>query len=100
MASVTPVNLGVYEARAVVAYGLVGLEPGLAIGSTVTRHATYLVPMSGIVWMMMASKRGRAMRRLPRESLLRTSCMATHEPEHLECVLEAFRSVGREFGLI
>ncbi len=36
----------------------------------------------------------------PRESLLRTSYMATHEPEHLERGLEAFRSVGREFGLI
>ena len=36
----------------------------------------------------------------PRESLIRTSYMATHEPEHLERGLEAFRSVGKEFGLI
>jgi 7-keto-8-aminopelargonate synthetase-like enzyme len=35
-----------------------------------------------------------------RGSLLRTSCMATHEPEHLDRALEAFAEVGRGLGLI
>jgi len=32
--------------------------------------------------------------------LIRTSYMATHTEEHLERVLSAFRTVGREFGMI
>ena len=35
-----------------------------------------------------------------KEAILRTSCMATHTPEHLERGLEAFRTVGRKQGLI
>ena len=37
---------------------------------------------------------------MPRDALLRTSCMATHEREHLDRGLEAFAAVGRAFGLI
>ena len=36
----------------------------------------------------------------PRNSLLRTSYMATHEREHLDRGLEALWSAGRELGMI
>ena len=36
----------------------------------------------------------------PRNSLLRTSYMATHEREHLDRGLEALRSAGRQLGVI
>jgi len=36
----------------------------------------------------------------PRNSLLRTSYMATHESEHLDRGLEALRSAGRQLGVI
>jgi 8-amino-7-oxononanoate synthase len=36
----------------------------------------------------------------PKHSLLRTSYMATHEKSHLDRGLEAFRAVGKQFGLI
>ena len=36
----------------------------------------------------------------PRNSLLRTSYMATHEPEHLDRGLEALRSAGKQLALI
>lgn len=34
------------------------------------------------------------------KALLRTSCMATHTQDHLDRVLEVFKKVGRELGLI
>ena len=67
MASITPANLGIYEASAVVAYGLVGLEPELAIGAAILQHVAYLIPMSGIGLMMMASRGGGAIRGLASE---------------------------------
>ena len=33
-------------------------------------------------------------------SMMRTSYMATHSMEQLECALEAFAAVGREMGII
>ncbi len=36
----------------------------------------------------------------PGRALIRNSLMATHEPVHLERALEAFRTAGREFGLV
>ena len=36
----------------------------------------------------------------PKGALLRTSYMATHERQHLDRGLEAFRAVGKQFGLI
>jgi 8-amino-7-oxononanoate synthase len=36
----------------------------------------------------------------PKSSLLRTSYMATHEKSHLDRGLEAFRAVGKQFGII
>ncbi len=36
----------------------------------------------------------------PGKALIRTSYMATHTPEHLEMVLEAFKKVGKLLGLI
>jgi uncharacterized membrane protein YbhN (UPF0104 family) len=47
MASVTPANVGIYEASAVVAYGVVGLDTDLAVGIAVLQHIAYLVPMAG-----------------------------------------------------
>jgi len=35
-----------------------------------------------------------------KEAMLRTSCMATHTPEHIERALEKFATVGRKQGLI
>jgi hypothetical protein len=32
--------------------------------------------------------------------MMRTSYMATHTMEQLECALEAFAAVGREMGII
>ncbi len=66
MASVTPANLGIYEASAVVAYGLIGLEPELMVGAAILQHAAYLIPMSGVGWVMMAFGGGRAIRSLAR----------------------------------
>lgn len=36
----------------------------------------------------------------PGQSMLRTSCMATHTEEHLDCALDIMASVGRQLGLI
>ena len=36
----------------------------------------------------------------PKHQMLRTSYMATHEREHLDRGLEAFRSVGKKYGVI
>jgi 7-keto-8-aminopelargonate synthetase-like enzyme len=36
----------------------------------------------------------------PKSALLRTSYTATHEKSHLDRGLEAFRAVGKQFGLI
>jgi len=37
---------------------------------------------------------------LPRNALLRTSLMATHERKHLDRGLEAFQNVGKKIGVI
>ncbi len=37
---------------------------------------------------------------MPKNSLLRTSYMATHEKHHLDRGLEAFQKVGKQFGVI
>lgn len=36
----------------------------------------------------------------PNMSMMRTSYMASHEPEHLDRILEVFEEVGKELGLI
>jgi 7-keto-8-aminopelargonate synthetase-like enzyme len=36
----------------------------------------------------------------PKQAMLRTSYMATHTKEHLDRGLEAFRIVGKKFGVI
>jgi 8-amino-7-oxononanoate synthase len=36
----------------------------------------------------------------PTLSMLRTSYMSTHEPEHLDGILNVFHDVGRELGII
>lgn len=54
MASVTPANLGIYEASAVVAYGLAGLSTDAAVGVAVVQHLAYLIPMAGTGWVVLA----------------------------------------------
>jgi 7-keto-8-aminopelargonate synthetase-like enzyme len=36
----------------------------------------------------------------PKSAMLRTSYMATHERHHLDRALEAFRTVGKKYGVI
>jgi 7-keto-8-aminopelargonate synthetase-like enzyme len=36
----------------------------------------------------------------PKSAMLRTSYMATHERSHLDRALEAFRAVGKKYGVI
>jgi 8-amino-7-oxononanoate synthase len=36
----------------------------------------------------------------PTMSMMRTSYMASHEKEHLDAILDAFSTVGKEFGII
>ena len=36
----------------------------------------------------------------PKQQVLRTSYMATHERQHLDRALEAFEKVGKKFGVI
>lgn len=67
MASVTPANLGIYEASAVVAYGVVGLEPELAVGAAILQHVAYLLPLAGVGWVIVASSGGQVLRGLPTE---------------------------------
>lgn len=54
MASVTPANLGVYEASALVAYRLAGLPTEVALGVAVLQHVAYLLPMAGVGWLVLA----------------------------------------------
>jgi uncharacterized membrane protein YbhN (UPF0104 family) len=55
MASVTVANVGVYEASAVAAYRLVGLDFDTAVAVATLQHAAYLVPMAGAGWIAMAA---------------------------------------------
>ena len=54
MASVTPANVGVYEASALVAYRLAGLPTEVALGVAVLQHLAYLIPMAGVGWIVLA----------------------------------------------
>lgn len=36
----------------------------------------------------------------PGRQMMRTSYMSTHEPEHLQQIIDTFKEVGKEFGLI
>jgi len=57
MASLTPGNVGIYEGSAVVAYGLLGIDAGPALGISVLQHLAYLVPMAGCGWMVLLASR-------------------------------------------
>lgn len=54
MISVTPANLGVYEATAVLVYGLLGLDSETALSAAVLQHVAYLVPFVGCGWVTLA----------------------------------------------
>lgn len=54
MASVTPANLGVYEASALLAYRLAGVDTEVALGLAVVQHLAYLLPLAGAGWVALA----------------------------------------------
>lgn len=60
MVGVTPANLGVYEASAVLTYSLVGLDTETALGAAVLQHAAYLLPFIGCGWVTLAGEALRA----------------------------------------
>jgi uncharacterized membrane protein YbhN (UPF0104 family) len=54
MISVTPANVGIYEASALVAYAIVGVDTATAMGLAVLQHAAYLIPLAGVGWLLLA----------------------------------------------
>jgi uncharacterized membrane protein YbhN (UPF0104 family) len=50
LVSVTPANLGLYEASAVLVYLALGLSQEVAVTIAVVQHAAYLIPLAGIGW--------------------------------------------------
>ena len=59
MASVTPGNLGIYEASALLAYRMAGVDPAVALGLAVLQHVVYMVPLAGVGWLLLAWERLR-----------------------------------------
>lgn len=51
LVSVTPANLGMYEASAVLIYLALGLTRETAMTLAVVQHAAYLLPLAGIGWL-------------------------------------------------
>jgi len=51
LVSVTPANLGMYEASAMLVYLALGLTPETAMTLAVVQHVAYLVPLAGIGWL-------------------------------------------------
>ncbi len=51
LVSVTPANLGVYEASAVLVYLALGLTRETAVTLAVVQHGAYLLPLAGIGWL-------------------------------------------------
>lgn len=56
MVSVTPANVGIYEASAFAAYRIVGVDPATALGLSVLQHAAYLVPLAGAGWLLLIAR--------------------------------------------
>lgn len=54
MISVTPANVGVYEASALAAYAISGVDTATAMGLAVLQHAAYLIPLAGVGWVLLA----------------------------------------------
>ena len=53
MVSVSPANLGVYEAAAFGAYGLAGVDGSSALALVLLQHALFLLPAAGTGWLLM-----------------------------------------------
>ena len=51
LVSVTPANLGMYEASAVLVYLALGLTRETAVTLAVVQHAMYLLPLAGVGWL-------------------------------------------------
>lgn len=63
MISVTPANVGIYEASAILAYRLAGVPVELAAGLAILQHLAYLIPVAGTGWLMLllsGTRPGRA----------------------------------------
>ncbi len=89
MMSVTPANLGIYEGSAFVAYRVAGVGSETALGLALLHHVTYLVPMAGVGWTLLAAE-GLGFRRL-------TARAERAEPERADAGLEpANADVERE----
>lgn len=54
MITVTPANLGVYEASAFGAYRLTGVDPATATALAVVQHVAFLVPAAGTGWLLLS----------------------------------------------
>jgi uncharacterized protein (TIRG00374 family) len=68
MMSITPANLGVYEGSAFIALRASGVPAEQALAAAVLLHISYLLPVAGVGWMLLAaSALGRHGRR-PSES--------------------------------
>jgi uncharacterized protein (TIRG00374 family) len=55
MMSITPANLGVYEGSAFVALRASGLPVEQAVAAAVLLHLSYLLPIAGVGWALLAS---------------------------------------------
>jgi phosphatidylinositol alpha-mannosyltransferase len=55
MMSITPANLGVYEGSAFVALRASGLPAEQALAAAVLLHLSYLLPIAGVGWVLLAS---------------------------------------------
>lgn len=54
MVSVTPANVGIYEASAFAAYRVVGIGEPTALGLSVLQHLMFLIPLAGTGWLLLA----------------------------------------------
>jgi uncharacterized protein (TIRG00374 family) len=63
MMSITPANLGVFEGSAFVALRASGLPAEQAVAAAVLLHVSYLLPIAGVGWTLLASATLRQKRR-------------------------------------
>lgn len=54
MASVTPANVGIYEASALLAFRAAGVPLEVGLGIAALQHVAYLIPMAEVGWVGLA----------------------------------------------
>jgi len=59
MVTVTPANLGIYEASAFAAYRLAGVDPATATALAVVQHVAFLIPAAGTGWLLLSLREVR-----------------------------------------